>query len=755
MSMKAKLSFSISIIVAIILILNIVFYYASSEQSQEDLMEQRVHAIAKQIGVTIETVEKSRQFMGDELGKKLYMAALVAKERLDPDINHITNEQLVKLKQELGLDDITLWQRIDGDVVTTRSSNPDEIGLNSATWDYWNVAFQQLFDKHRVTIPEGQKLPNYWSGPMNYATSNSAQINKWGYYYDGTTNYMINTIVNTLNMYEYDYLNGTNSVISKILAERPALLEVTGFNPEFFGKTPIIKIKKGIPVYNLDVRDVSFGQYTYKDPEDSVHLQQVLNTGELLTVKSKISGHRVIKSFIPIVADKTYVIGLTFDHNTMQQPIKDQLLIQALISLGLVIFTMISSYFIAGYMMRSLNQILFKVNAIAAGNFQATINIQNKDELGLLAARVNSMGRNLLEYTTQLKNTASELRNTKQYLESFFNHTSDAIHVVDLDGIIIQVNNAFETIFGWQWAEVVGSALPNIPEEHQAAYKDIIAIIMNGGSVTDYETVRYTKSGEVIDISMTVSAIRDEQEEIIAIATISRNITLRKQTEEMILRSEKLSIVGQLAAGVAHEVRNPLTTLRGFVQYQKQTGSLTPAHLDLMLEELDQINMIVSEFLVIAKPQANNYSSLDVYSLVSGIMLLLDSEAKQNHVELELLSETDVPAITGVADQLKQVFINIVKNGIEAMPNGGKLTAQIAGRGGNEVVIQFTDEGSGIPEEDMRRLGEPFFTRKPHGSGLGVMVSQQIIANHNGRISFHSKAGEGTRVEISLPVTDN
>ncbi|REK72050.1 PAS domain S-box protein [Paenibacillus paeoniae] len=715
-----------------------------------------MQSIVEQLGVTLEVIETTREAMDAELGQKLRMAAIVVKEKLHPNIKFVSNEQLVSLSKELNLDDITLWQRIDGEVVSVLSSNPEEINLSSKTWDYWDRAFHQLFDLKDVSVGKGDALQHYWSGPINYAVSDPTQINKWGYFFDGTTNYMINTIINTDENFSFDLVGGTTDVIAKLKTQQPSLLEVTGFDPQFFGTKPIIKMKKGIPVYNLDVRDIPFGQYEYRNTQDdTLFIQTVLKDGGMQTGKYTINGKEVLRSFIPlkINADKTYVIGVAFDKAELKEPIHRQLLAHVLISLCLLMFAMLASYFIAGYMLRSLNQIIHKVNAIADGKFDVSISIQNKDELGLLASRVNSMGVRLLNYTTQLKETARELQSTKQYLESFVNHTSDAIHVVDLDGHIIQVNHAFEAIYGWSSEEVTGQLLPNLPNSQFESHEILIATIMEGGSVTDFETVRYTKDGGLIDVSITISAIRDELDEIMAIATISRNITSRKQSEEMIRRSDKLAVVGQLAAGVAHEVRNPLTTLRGFVQLQKQTGSLSMSHLDLMLSELDQINMIVSEFLVLAKPQAIRHDYLNVGDLLKDIVMLMDSEARMNKVNLTIHQITDIPVISGVGSQLKQVFVNMIKNGVEAMPDGGELTIELsAAEDSHEMVIRFTDQGLGITEEDMARLGEPFFTRKEGGNGLGVMICQQIIRNHNGKLSYRSLVGEGTCVEIRLPM---
>lgn len=752
MSIKAKLSFSISIIVAIILVLSISIYYISSKAEVQAHHEQQVNNIAKQISLTIEASESARQSMEDTMGEKLRIAAIAAKEQLDPDIDKVKNEQLVELSRKLGVDHITLWKRFGDDVIALKSSDPNEINMSSKTWDYWHRAFLQLFTYHNVTIPQGQKLENYWSGPFNFSTSDPNQIKKWGDYYDGTTNYMINPYVDAQVLLDFDYSIGTNAIVNKIIADQQDILEITGFDPQFFGKRPIIKMKKGIPVYNLDVRDIPFGRYTYKDIDnDSIYIQNVLKSGEAVTAKSKVNGKQVMKTFIPITIDKTYVICISFDRQAIMKPLNRQLLMQSLISLGLVLVTMLASYFIAGFMIRGLNQILNKVNAIAEGNFGEVITIRSQDELGLLASRIDTMGSNLFSYTKQLKDTAEELRSTKQYLESFVNHTSDAIHVTDLSGYVTKVNRAFEKMYGWSEHEALGQPLDNVPKEYISTQHELETTVLHGGSVTDYETVRFTKSGELIDLSITISPIRDELGEIVAIASISRNITSRKQSEEMIRRSEKLSVVGQIAAGVAHEVRNPLTTLRGFVQLQQQTGSLSPVHLEVMLGELDQINLIVSEFLIFAKPQASRFQPINILSLVGNIMMLLDSEAKMGNVQLTLLTNGELPEIFGEANQLKQVFVNVMKNGIEAMPSGGVLSVKLEHHADNTLVLQFIDQGCGIAENDLQRLGEPFFTKKASGNGLGLMVSQQIITAHKGSIVFHSELGKGTCVEISLP----
>jgi len=307
-------------------------------------------------------------------------------------------------------------------------------------------------------------------------------------------------------------------------------------------------------------------------------------------------------------------------------------------------------------------------------------------------------------------------------------------------------------MFGWTADEVLGAPLPLLTDESEEDYRRIVGRVLGGEAVADHETVRSTKTGDTVDVSITVSPIRSEDGQIVAIAEIARNITSRKQAEEAIRRSEKLSVVGQLAAGVAHEIRNPLTTVRGFVQLQRQSGKLTESHLDVMLSELDRINLIVSEFLILAKPQARQIQDIDVRNLLSEIILLLYPLAHLSNIVVNTSFDPKAPQICGDPNQLKQVFINLLKNGFEAMPNGGAITVELRSVPEESCIsVLVTDEGVGIPEENMPRIGEPFYTSKPNGNGLGLMVSGRIIEGHKGSMKIRSRVGVGTTVEVRLP----
>jgi two-component system sporulation sensor kinase A len=232
------------------------------------------------------------------------------------------------------------------------------------------------------------------------------------------------------------------------------------------------------------------------------------------------------------------------------------------------------------------------------------------------------------------------------------------------------------------------------------------------------------------------------------VQTVIRDITERKKSEETIIRSEKMSLIGQLAAGIAHDIRNPLTSLKGFVQLLKAKNA---DYVDIMMEELEHINYVVNEFMTLAKPHLNYYKESKTQELVQSVVGFLQPQAHLYNVQIQIDMDQDIPAIYCIPDQIKQVLINILKNAIESMPHGGLIKASIRNRLNQGVVISIEDQGVGITGERLSQLGEPFFTTKANGTGLGLMVCKRIIEGHGGKLSIQSKIDHGTIVEIELP----
>jgi PAS domain S-box-containing protein len=238
--------------------------------------------------------------------------------------------------------------------------------------------------------------------------------------------------------------------------------------------------------------------------------------------------------------------------------------------------------------------------------------------------------------------------------------------------------------------------------------------------------------------------------EVVEIIGSCVDITERKKAEEQLFKLEKLNVVGELAAGVAHEIRNPLTSIKGLFQLLEQ-GIVKQEFFEVMLDEFNRIEDIISEFLNLAKPQEIRLKKSDLGKVVKDVETLLESEAHLQNVQISHQFEPSISQVWCDTNQIKQVFINLIKNSIEAIPNGGYVNIQAIKEGPN-ILIKIIDNGVGIDEKRIKKLGEPFFSNKEKGTGLGLMLCLRIISQHKGTITFISEKNQGTTVEVRLPL---
>jgi two-component system, sporulation sensor kinase A len=235
-----------------------------------------------------------------------------------------------------------------------------------------------------------------------------------------------------------------------------------------------------------------------------------------------------------------------------------------------------------------------------------------------------------------------------------------------------------------------------------------------------------------------------------AFQLIIRDISERKKNEELLINSEKLYVAGQLAAGIAHEIRNPLTSLKGFLQLISSGRGGGKNYFDIMKSELTRIESIVSEMLMLSKPQVYELAHLDIRRVLFDVVTLLEAQAALHNTEISVDGGKEPLWIFGVENQIKQVFINILKNAIEAMVEGGTISV-VSKREDDAVIIRIADEGPGISQEQLSKMGQPFYTTKDKGTGLGLMVTYKIIDNHQGTVTANSEVGKGVVFTISLP----
>jgi PAS domain S-box-containing protein len=344
------------------------------------------------------------------------------------------------------------------------------------------------------------------------------------------------------------------------------------------------------------------------------------------------------------------------------------------------------------------------------------------------------------------------LSDSVQQYKSLFEHTPDAIYYKDITGRYSSFNPACEKLTGYSGDELMKMRLSDLvlPEEYERVTNHVRRAMK--GKPQHFETAIVRKNGEIVQVKISYLPMIKE-DRITGIYGIAKDITEYKKTDELLQRSEKLSAVGQLAAGVAHEIRNPLTALKGFLQLQRHNYNQSDEHLSIMLAELERIDQIVSELLVLSKPQTVQFSPVNLNRLLEQVIMLINTQAIMNNVEI-VISEFDarIPTMMGEENQLKQLFINLLKNAIEAMPNGGTIDIRCRMIRERSVLIRITDQGCGIPEEQLQKISEPFFSTKEKGTGLGLVVSHRIVENHRGKLTITSQPGQGTRVDIVLPV---
>ncbi|WP_209124312.1 PAS domain S-box protein [Alkalihalobacillus sp. BA299] len=349
-----------------------------------------------------------------------------------------------------------------------------------------------------------------------------------------------------------------------------------------------------------------------------------------------------------------------------------------------------------------------------------------------------------------------ELKKFHQIHQLILDSISDGIYGIDLNANVIFWNKAAEEMVGFEREELIGSNFhdlihhtnkqgENVSIEECPVYKSL----RTGEIIHVADDVFWRKDGSSFDVEYMTNPIIENDQYIGSVVTF-RDITEIKKTKEFLQKSEKLSLVGQMAAGIAHEIRNPLTSLKGFLQLIQSGESEKQLYYKIMNEEFNRIELILNELLLLAKPNATTLSDKNIIAILDQVVAILQPQCNIQNVQINCnYSEAEL-LVNCDENQLKQVFINLIKNAIDAMPNGGEISLEVK-REEDQVMISVKDQGIGIPEDKLEAIGRPFFSMKENGTGLGLMISFGIIENHNGKISVTSKENIGTTFTVNFP----
>ena len=338
------------------------------------------------------------------------------------------------------------------------------------------------------------------------------------------------------------------------------------------------------------------------------------------------------------------------------------------------------------------------------------------------------------------------------YLDLFFEHAQDAIAVFTLDHKLLAVNPAFEEMYGWKKEECIGKSIQLTPPSEFAGIAERQKYLLQGRSFKNIRSKELRKNGTVFEAETTVAPIYDENNEIVALSLITRDITEKLQTERLKIEAIKLNAIGEIAATVAHEVRNPMTSVNGFVQLMNEDPE-NPyrAYTEIMESEIERINLIASEFLILSKPNIKQRKEVDVENKIIEVIDLFNPELKMRQIGCSLYLAEYPTTVFGNEESLKQVFINLMKNAMEAVQDGGNITF-FNSIVNNTISITLSDNGHGMNEETFKQLFMPFFTTKEGATGLGLVITKKIVLDHGGNIEFNGHRKKGTELTVTFPI---
>ncbi len=336
---------------------------------------------------------------------------------------------------------------------------------------------------------------------------------------------------------------------------------------------------------------------------------------------------------------------------------------------------------------------------------------------------------------------ANDISERKEYqdkllrLDSIVEASLDAIYAIDHEGRIISWNNAAEQIFGYSKEEIMGQRIHILGFPGQEEEIDNIINIIRQGDTYSYETVRQRKGGETVAVFITLAPIKDLSGNVIGTSAVARDITRHRRLEKEIAQLDKLNTIVELASVISHEVRNPMTTVKGFLQllYNKINNDEFKEYFEIMIEEMDRVNSILQEFNTIGKSKKEtNRARHNLKPIIKSLTPLLEADAVFQGKTIKFDLKT-TPDLMVNSNEIRQLILNLTRNALESMEqNGSVLVRTYTDRG--KVVLSVQDQGKGIDIENLEKLGTPFFSTKEAGTGLGLYVCYEIAQRHEANI---------------------
>ncbi len=461
---------------------------------------------------------------------------------------------------------------------------------------------------------------------------------------------------------------------------------------------------------------------------------------------------------------KNWSVGITLQRSEFMADILK--LRQSVMTFSALIIALIivASLLFIKSLTQPISQLITGARAIGSGDLDQTIHVESSDELHGLAMEFNNMA-------ARLKKSMQEIVELKTFSDDIFRSVSSGIITTDWEGNLTSINKSAKEIMSFS-KDSKKSLSPGISRTLSLLMKTL-----GNKETIEHQVIDYLNhQGEPVFIEINTSLLNDSNGKVIGAIADIRNITLRKRMEELMIRVDRLASLGELSAGIAHEIRNPLAGMKTSIQVlaKKLTGNAQQVLIEGVLSEIDRLNQIVSDLLKFSGPSPSFPGPVDIRIVLKKTLDLLMEKIKKLNINIIQQYDHNIPDAFLDREQVQQVFLNLLLNAVNAMPEGGTLTISMQAVENQDrikekitrlfdfklpmenryMAVSFTDTGSGINKENLPRVFNPFFTTDPNGTGLGLSIAHKLLEKNNGYIYIDSKKNQGCRVTLIIPVAD-
>jgi two-component system sensor histidine kinase AtoS len=420
-----------------------------------------------------------------------------------------------------------------------------------------------------------------------------------------------------------------------------------------------------------------------------------------------------------------------------------------------IVLGILGSIFFAKRITRPISRLVETTVSAAQGNLEQVIDIHTRDEIEELGKNFNHMIEKIRRHQNELQDRLREITSLKAYTDNILASMTNGLITIDLEKKVVTVNEMAESIIGRGREGIAGLSLEQVLDEHHPLRQMLVETLAQEKEISHLE-VELKRDGESLWLIAGTSLLIGGEAKTIGALAIFQDITELKALEEKLRQADRLAALGTLSAGLAHEIKNPLSAIKTFVQLLPQKIGL-PSFMEkfnvTVPREIDRINYLVEDLLELTRRRVRPLVALRIDDLILQVIDLHGEDIKKRQIALEFHLDRRIPPVHGDAETLYRAFSNLIINAIQAMPNGGTLSiSSKLDSSLSSVEITFRDTGVGMDEMTAKNIFNPFFTTKDKGAGLGLALTRKIIEDHRGTIEVLSVKGMGTTFTLNLPV---